>query len=97
MTREKLKNSHRSAHEKKLEVTEFRKKRSKELLDFAGEVYREQQEMAWTALERATDYLEGIGTEAMPASALQALAKSAIALHAELRRPVPETLQRLIR
>merc|ERR1712072_1676233 len=80
MTREALKKSHRSADEKKLEVTEFRKIRSEQLLDFAGEVYREQPHMAWTALERATEYLEGISTD-QDSVALHALAKSAIGLH----------------
>merc|ERR1712072_1522346 len=95
MTREALKKSHRSADEKKLEVTEFRKIRSEQLLDFAGEVYREQPRMAWTALERATEYLEGISTD-QDSVALHALAKSAVGLHVELRRPVPERMQQLI-
>merc|ERR1711981_868037 len=95
MTREALKKSHRSADEKKLEVTEFLKIRSEQLLDFAGEVYREQPHMAWTALERATEYVEGISTD-KDSVALHALAKSAIGLHVELRRPVPERMQQLI-
>jgi len=95
MTREALKKSHRSADEKKLEVTEFLKIRSEQLLNFAGEVYREQPHMAWTALERATEYLEGISTD-QDSVALHALAKSAVGLHVELRRPVPERMQQLI-
>merc|ERR1712187_232957 len=58
MTRETLKQEFLPAQQKRVEAHDFRKKQSVALLQFAREAAPQQPEMAITALERVSDYIE---------------------------------------
>jgi len=84
MTRESLRNQMRAAPAKKAETDNFRRQRSHQLILFAQEAAQDQPQLALTALDRATDYLNVI--EEKP----QDLAAQAVRLHVMLRSPPPE-------
>jgi len=88
MTREVLKKEFIPAQQRKREAIHFRETRSVELLQFAGEALAQQPRMAATALERASDYIEGLGPRHAPS-----LAHQAAKLWQKLGRPVQVALQ----
>jgi hemoglobin len=89
MTREKLQNSYREAQAKQVEVQKFLEQRSPQLLLFARTAAPSNEDLAVTALDRLSDYLEKLRS----ASALQ-LAKDAAQLYASMGRTPPEGLAR---
>merc|ERR1711988_725118 len=89
MTRETLKPSYRIATGKMTEVADFRKQRSQELLDFASEAADAQQQLAITALDRTSEYIQGLD-----AQDAQSLYRRAVDLYSKLGRTAP-ILQRL--
>merc|ERR1719282_1329382 len=58
MTRERLKKEHLPAKQRKSAAIEFRERRTKELVRFATTVAGDLPQMATTALDRVTEYLE---------------------------------------
>merc|ERR1719401_217314 len=88
MTREGFKKEFLPAQQRRSDAIRFRETRSEELLSFAGEALAPQPRMAEQALERASDYIEGLGPEQVPS-----LARQAAGLWQSLGRPVPKLLQ----
>merc|ERR1711862_651424 len=66
MTRERLKNEFVVARQRKGDSMEYREKRGKELLEFATEAVTSQPQMAATALDRVTDYIETLRPSRVP-------------------------------
>jgi hemoglobin len=96
MTREVLKKEYQVAEQKKIEVTSFRKLRTKELLDFAREAVTEQQgHLALVALKRVSEYVEALSS--LDTSAAQNLCAEAAGLFHQLGHSVPEALQEVLR
>jgi hypothetical protein len=88
MTREILKQEYRAASQKEVEVRNFRKQRSQELLDFVAEAVGGQQEkLALTALERVGEYVEGLGLDDQ-----SILGKKALAISVRLGVSAPAPL-----
>jgi hypothetical protein len=76
------------AQEKKAEVTTFREKRAKELLNFAEGALAQEPQMAVTALDRVQEYLLVLSPSKVPA-----IATRAAAAWAASGRPVPDELR----
>jgi len=90
MTREVLKKEYRMAKSKKAEVEVFLKERSSQLLDFAAETIQEKPQLARTALQRVSEYMEaGVLNKATA----QSLAAKAICLYGQLGKEVPGALR----
>jgi len=89
MTREPLKKEYSPAKQRQSATLEFRKTRTAELLKFAEQAIPAQPQMAASALERASDYLEVLKPRQAPA-----LAKHAAKLLRQLGQPVPQSLAR---
>jgi hemoglobin len=88
MTREILKQEYRAASQKEVEVRNFRKHRSQELLDFVAEAVSGQQEnLALTALERVGEYVEGLGLDDQ-----RTIGKKALAISGRLGVSAPAPL-----
>jgi len=84
MTRETLKPSYRRATGKTAEVTQFRKQRSEELLDFAAEAVYAQQQLAITALDRTCEYIQSLDTQSA-----QSLYRRAVDLYSNIGHTAP--------
>merc|ERR1712176_1751829 len=69
MTRERLKKEHLPARQRRSAAIEFREHRAKELLRFAAQVATDMPQMASTALDRVTEYLEVLQTPGLAAEA----------------------------
>merc|ERR1712083_928503 len=69
MTRERLKKEHLPAKQRRSTAIEFREHRAKELVRFAGQVVTDMPQMATTALDRVTEYLEVLQSAGIAAAA----------------------------
>jgi hypothetical protein len=72
MTREPLKKEFLPARQRKSATLEFRQTRSAELLAFAKEAAATQPQMAATALQRASEYVEVLKPDTVPELSRQA-------------------------
>jgi hypothetical protein len=92
MTRETLKPEFKLAQQKRVAAHDFRRKQSGALLQFAREAAPQQPEMAITALERISDYIEVL----IPQHS-QSLAREASQLYSQLGRSAPARLLQMAR
>jgi hypothetical protein len=90
MTREPLKKEFLPARQRKSATLEFRQTRSAELLAFAKEAAATQPQMAATALQRASEYVEVLKPATVPE-----LARAAADLWRTVGQPVPAFLSAL--
>merc|ERR1712176_1606946 len=84
MTRERLKKEHLPAKQRRSAAIEFRENRTKELLRFAAGVAGDMPQMATTALDRVTEYLEVLQSSG--------LAGEAAAIWTKLGKPLPASV-----
>jgi hemoglobin len=87
MTREPLKLEFLPARQRKSATLEFRQKRSAELLAFAKDAVASQPQMAATALQRASEYVEVLKPDTVPE-----LSRQAAELWRKVGQPVPAFL-----
>merc|ERR1712137_1261292 len=84
MTRERLKKDHLPAKQRRSAAIEFRERRAKELVRFAGQVAVDMPHMALTAMERVAEYFEVLQSTS--------LAAEAAAVWRKLGQPIPASV-----
>merc|ERR1712137_1464391 len=84
MTRERLKKDYLPAKQRRSAAIEFRERRAKELVRFVGDVVTDMPQMATTALDRITEYLDVLQNAG--------IASEAAAVWAKMGRPLPHSV-----
>jgi len=92
MTRESLKQEFQLAQQRRVEAHDFRKTQSVALLKFAREAASHQPEMAITALERVSDYIEVLTSQDS-----RKLAREASQQYSQLGRSPPARVLQMAR